>query len=317
MAVYLVTGGAGFIGSHVVEELVRREHRVRVLDNFSTGREANLAAVRGQIELCRGDIRDLDKIRPCCEGVEYVVHEAALASVDRSVADPLTSNAVNIDGTLNVLVAARDARVKRVVFAGSSSAYGNGSGLPRVELLESRPLSPYALTKVTGERYCETFTRLYGLETVILRYFNIFGPRQDLNSQYSGVISIFLGAYLRGETPVIFGDGDQMRDFTFVENAVEATLRACTVPAASGKVINVGVGEGQTLNQLIERLNEILGCRLTPRRAPPRPGDIHSSYADISLARSVLGYEPKIGFLEGLRRTVEWSRSQVTQQGIG
>jgi nucleoside-diphosphate-sugar epimerase len=317
MAVYLVTGGAGFIGSHIVEELVRRRHQVRVLDNFSTGREENLAAVRSQIELWRADIRDVEKIKRCCEGVDYVVHEAALPSVERSLVDPLTSNAVNIDGTLNVLVAARDAGVKRVVFAGSSSAYGNGNALPRVELQETCPLSPYALTKVTGERYCEVFARLYGLETVTLRYFNIFGPRQELNSPYSGVISIFLGACLRGETPVLFGDGEQMRDFTFVDNAVEATLRACTAPAAVGKIINIGGGKGQTLNQLIERLNEILGSRLTPRHAPPRAGDVHTSYADITQARRILDYEPKIGFEEGLRRTVEWSRFQLASKETG
>ena len=315
MAVYLVTGGAGFIGSHIVEALVRQGHQVRVLDNFSTGREDNLAAVRDQIDLRRADIRDAEGIGPCFEGVDYVVHEAALASVERSMTDPLTSNAVNIGGTLNVLVTGRNAGVRRVVFAGSSSAYGNGTALPRVESLESRPLSPYALTKVTGEHYCEMFMTLYGLETVSLRYFNIFGPRQNLNSQYSGVISIFLGAYLRGETPILYGDGEQMRDFTFVDNAVEATLRACTAPAAAGKIINIGAGKGQTLNQVIERLNDVLGSHLTPRHAPPRPGDVRSSYADISLARSILDYEPRIGFEEGLRRTVEWSRSQFASKG--
>jgi nucleoside-diphosphate-sugar epimerase len=311
MAMYLVTGGSGFIGSHVVDRLLENGENVRVLDNFATGRPENLADVRGRIEPCEGDIRDLEKIRPHFAGVKYVIHLAALPSVPRSVADPVTSNAVNIDGTLNVLVAARDAKVKRVVFAASSSAYGDNPILPRVESHPPRPLSPYALTKLAGEYYCQIFTRLYGLEAVSLRYFNIFGPRQNPDSPYTGVLSKFIVAYLRGETPTIFGDGEQSRDFTYVKNAVEATLLACTVADAPGKVINVGVGERYTLNQTVALLNKIFGRQVTPRYAPPRDGDVRHSHADLSLARQVLGYEPKVRLEEGLQRTVEWYRSAL------
>jgi UDP-glucose 4-epimerase len=262
--------------------------------------------VRDRMDLCEADIRNLDMIRPHFEGVDYVIHEAALPSVPRSVKDPLTTNAVNIDGTLNILVAARDAEVKRVVFAASSSAYGDNPVLPRVENDEPRPLSPYALTKLAGEYYCQIFWRIYGLETVALRYFNIFGPRQNPDSPYSGVLSIFIAAYARGQTPVIFGDGEQSRDFTYVENAVDATLRACSAPEAVGKIINVGVGESHTLNRAIGLLNEIFGRRVTPRFDAPRAGDVRCSQANISLARQVLGYEPKIRFEEGLQRTVAW-----------
>ncbi len=311
MALYLVTGGAGFIGSHIVEELVRRKESVRVLDNLATGRQENLASVRDRVTSCEADIRSLDAIRPCFEGVDYVIHEAALPSVPRSIKDPVTSNAVNIDGTLNVLVAARDARAKRVVFAASSSAYGDHPVLPRVESLEPRPLSPYALTKLTGEYYCQIFWRLYGLETVALRYFNIFGPRQNPDSPYTGVLSIFIAAYLRGKTPAIFGDGEQSRDFTYVENAADATLRACVSPEAPGRIINVGVGERHTLNETIVLLNEIVGRQVTPRYEAVRPGDVRHSLADISLARQVLDYEPKVRFGEGLRRTVSWYRESL------
>jgi len=308
MALYLVTGGAGFIGSHIAEELVRRGERVRAIDNFATGRPENLLAVRDRVDLHEADIRNLDKIRPHFEGVEYVIHEAALPSVPRSIKDPVTSNAVNIDGTLNVLVAARDARVKRVVFAASSSAYGDNPVLPRVETHEPRPLSPYALTKVAGEHYCQIFWRIYSLETVALRYFNIFGPRQNPDSPYTGVLSIFIACYVRGKTPTIFGDGEQSRDFTYVDNAVDATLRACSAAEAPGKVINVGCGGRHTLNETIARLNEIFSCKVSPCFEARRAGDVRDSQADISLARRVLGYEPKVPFEEGLRRTVSWGR---------
>jgi nucleoside-diphosphate-sugar epimerase len=311
MATYLVTGGGGFIGSHIVDRLLEDGENVRVLDNFATGRPENLADVRGRIDSCDGDIRELEKIRPHFTGSNYVIHLAALPSVPRSVADPLTSNAVNIDGTLNVLVAARDAKVKRVVFAASSSAYGDNPILPRVESHPPRPLSPYALTKLTGEYYCQIFTRLYGLEAVSLRYFNIFGPRQNPDSPYTGVLSKFIVAYLRGETPTIFGDGEQSRDFTYVKNAVEATLLACTAADTPGRVINVGVGERYTLNQTVALLNKIFGRQVTPRYAPPRDGDVRHSHADLSLARQVLGYEPKVRLEEGLQRTVEWYRSAL------
>ncbi len=309
MPTYLVTGAAGFIGSNIVEELVRRGETVRTLDNLATGHMENLTPVRQKIQWHEAYIRELESIRPDFEGVDYVIHLAAIPSVPRSVADPLTSNAVNIDGTLNVLLAARDAGVKRLVFAASSAAYGDHPALPRVETQELRPLSPYALTKLAGEYYCRIFTQVYGLETVALRYFNIFGPRQSPDSPYSGVLSLFISAYMQGKTPVIYGDGEQSRDFTYIENTVDATLRACTAPNAPGHVINVGTGERHTLNETIRILNGIFGAQITPRYDAPRAGDVQHSHADISLARRLLGYEPKVRFEEGLRKTVDWFRS--------
>ncbi|MGA8182427.1 MAG: SDR family oxidoreductase [Terriglobia bacterium] len=312
MSTYLVTGGAGFIGCNMIGELVRRGETVRALDNLATGHIENLAAVRQAIQWHEADIRNLESIRPDFEGVDYVIHLAAIPSVPRSVADPLTSNSANIDGTLNVLLAARDAGVKRVVFSASSSAYGDHPALPRVESQEPRPLSPYALTKLTGEYYCKIFTRVYGLETVSLRYFNIFGPHQSPDSPYSGVLSLFISAYMNGQIPTIFGDGEQSRDFTYVENAVDATLRACTAPEASGRVINVGTGERHTLNETIKILDRIFGRQVTPRYDAPRAGDVQHSHADISLARKLLGYEPAVRFEEGLKKTVAWFRSAPT-----
>jgi nucleoside-diphosphate-sugar epimerase len=318
MTSYLVTGGAGFIGSNLVDELLRRGHGVRVLDNVSTGRLENLAGVRDRIEFFDADICNLETIRPCFAGVHYVLHLAALPSVPRSVADPLSANKVNIEGTLNVLLASRDAEVKRVVFAASSAAYGDNPTLPRVESHEPLPMSPYALTKLAGEYYCQIFTRLYGLEAVALRYFNIFGPRQNPHSQYTGVLSKFIAAYIKGTTPTIFGDGEQSRDFTYVDNVVDATLRACTAPEAPGRVINVGVGGRFTLNQTIALLNEIFGKQVTPRYDPPRGGDVLHSQANISLARQVLGYEPKVPYEQGLRKTVEWYRGELAAEaGLG
>ena len=312
MSTYLVTGGAGFIGSNFVGELVRRGETVRVLDNLATGHIQNLDTVRQKIQWHEADIRDLESIRPDFEGVDYVIHLAAIPSVPRSVADPLTSNSANIDGTLNVLLAARDAGAKRVVFSASSSAYGDHPALPRVESQEPRPLSPYALTKLTGEYYCKIFTRVYGLETVSVRYFNIFGPNQSPDSPYSGVLSLFISAYMNGQTPTIFGDGEQSRDFTYVENAVDATLRACMAPNASGQVINVGTGERHTLNETIKLLDRIFGRQVTPRYDTPRAGDVQHSHADISLARELLGYEPAVPFEDGLKKTVAWFRSGPT-----
>lgn len=311
MAVYLVTGGAGFIGSNIVEELVRRGETVRVLDNLSTGLKENLASVRDRIQFFQADIRNLEKIRPCFAGADYVVHLAALPSVPRSISDPVITNEVNIDGTLNVLVAARDAGSKRVVFAASSSAYGDNPSLPRVETQMPRPLSPYALTKLAGEYYSQVFWRVYGLETVALRYFNIFGPRQNPHSPYTGVLSKFIVAYSQGETPVIFGDGEQSRDFTYVDNVVDATLRASTAPHVAGEVINVGAGGRHTLNQTIVLLNEIFGRKVTPRFDPPRPGDALHSHADLTQARRLLGYEPKVRFEEGLKLTVNWYQATL------
>jgi UDP-glucose 4-epimerase len=306
MATYLVTGGAGFIGSHTVSELVRRGEEVRILDNFATGKRANLRAVQDKVIIHEADICDLEDIRPRFAGVDYVIHLAALPSVARSVADPLQSNLININGTLNVLVAARDARVKRLVFAASAAAYGDSPVTPRVESLLPLPLSPYALQKLAGEYYCQVFTRLYGFPTVALRYFNIFGPRQDPTSPYTGVLSKFITAYLRGDSPTIFGDGEQSRDFTYVESVVDATLRACSAPQAPGSVINVGTGKSYTLNQAVALLNRIFGRDVKPQHGPPRPGDVRHSQAEIKLARELLGYEPKVGFEDGLRRTVAW-----------
>jgi UDP-glucose 4-epimerase len=312
MATYLVTGGAGFIGSHVVHELVRRGEVVRVLDNLSTGRMVNLAPVSDRIAFYEMDICDLGGISRLFEGADYVVHIAAIPSVARSIAEPLAANAVNITGTLNVLLAGRDAGAKRLVFAASAAAYGDNPTMPRVETLTPDPLSPYALAKLAGEYYCRIFATIYGLETVALRYFNIFGPRQNPDSPYSGVLSKFVAAYQRGETPVIFGDGQQSRDFTYVDNVVDATLKACTVPAAAGKVINVGVGRSYTLNQTITLLNGIFGREVVPKYDPPRKGDVLHSLADISLARQVLGYEPLVSFEEGLKRTVAWFRMEAS-----
>ncbi len=311
MPTYLVTGGAGFIGSNMVGELVRRGETVRVVDNLATGHIENLTSIRQKIQWHEADIRDLKSIRPDFEGVDYVIHLAAIPSVPRSIEDPLTANAVNIDGTLNVLLAARDASAKRLVFAASSAAYGDHPALPRVESQEPRPLSPYALTKLAGEYYCRIFTQVYGLEAVALRYFNIFGPRQSPDSPYSGVLSLFISAYLDGKTPTIFGDGEQSRDFTYVDNAVDATLRACTAPDAAGRVINVGTGERHTLNETIAILNKIMGTQVTPRYDAARTGDVQHSHADIGLARTLLGYEPKTRFEEGLKKTVAWFRSTL------
>jgi UDP-N-acetylglucosamine/UDP-N-acetyl-alpha-D-glucosaminouronate 4-epimerase len=311
MALYLVTGGAGFIGSHVVDELLRRGESVRVLDDLSTGHAENLAAAWKKIAWHQADIQSLDTIRPHFEGVDYVIHLAAIPSVPRSIEDPLTCNSVNLDGTLNVLVAARDARVKRLVFSASSAAYGDHPALPRVESQEPRPLSPYALAKLAGEYYCRIFTRVYGLETAALRYFNIFGPRQAPDSPYSGVLSLFIAAYLHGATPTIYGDGEQSRDFTYVDNAVDATLRACTAPEAVGRVINVGTGERHSLNETISLLNGIFGKQVTPGYDAPRAGDVKHSHADLTLARKLLGYDPEVSFHEGLRRTVDWFRARA------
>lgn len=313
MALYLVTGGAGFIGSHIVQELVRRGESVCVLDNLSTGRAENLAAIRDRITWCEADVRDLESIRAHFTGVDYVIHLAALSSVPECLRDPLTANAVNIAGTLNVLLAAREARVQRVVFAGSAAVYGDHPTLPHSETLQPRPLSDYAVTKLAGEFYCQLFSRSPGTEAVAVRYFNIFGPRQNPDSSYTGVLSIFIGAYLRGETPVIFGDGEQSRDFTYIDNAADATLRACTAPGANGKVLNVGAGERHPLNQTIALLNKIFGRQVTPRYDLPRPGDVRHSQADITLACQLLAYEPKIRFEEGLQRTVEWARSALAR----
>src|SRR5262249_25208169 len=303
---YLVTGGAGFIGSHAVDELVQRGQEVAVLDDLSTGKEQNLSQVAGQIEFVRGGITASEARRTACRGVDYVLRLAARTSVPLSVKDPLETNRINVDGTLNVLVAARDARVRRVVFAASSSAYGETPSLPKVEVMPPAPISPYGVSKLAGELYAQVFGRVYGLENVSLRYFNVFGPRQDPNSPYSGVLSRFISAMLNGVPPVVFGDGEQSRDFTYVENAVQATLLASEAPGVSGMVFNVGTGRRYTLNQTLQLLQAIAEKPAQVQYDPPREGDIRHSQADIELARKRLGYQPRMSFEEGLRRTWEW-----------
>lgn len=308
MAHYLVTGGAGFIGSHLTEELVRRGHRVRVADSLITGKRSNLDHVPG-VEFLEGDLANLEFARQAAEGVEYVLHQAAIPSVPRSVKDPITSNRANVDATLNTLVAARDAGVRRLVFAASSSAYGDTPTLPKHERMPTNPLSPYALQKVIGEQYLQMFTRLYGLETVSIRYFNVFGPRQDPSSPYSGVISVFATALLEHRPPTIYGDGEQTRDFTYVANVVDGVLRACEAPGASGEIINVATGGRISLNQLFEEMRRLVGADVRPVYGEPRAGDVRDSQADISKARELLGYEPGVSFEQGLQQTVEWYRS--------
>ena len=312
MALYLVTGGAGFIGSHLTEELVRRGEQVRVVDNLLTGTRRNLAHITG-VDFIEGDLADLDVARRVVDEVDFVLHQAAIPSVPRSVQDPITSNRANIDATLNLLVAARDARVKRLVYAGSSSAYGDTPALPKIETMPPAPLSPYALQKLVSEQYCQIFTRLYGLETVTIRYFNVFGPRQDPSSPYSGVISLFISALCEGRQPTIYGDGEHTRDFTYVTNVVDGVLRACHASAVSAEVINVATGDRVSLNQLFRTLRDLVAARVEPVYAAPRPGDVRDSQADIHKARRLLGYEPIVGFNEGLKKTVEWYRaSQAT-----
>jgi nucleoside-diphosphate-sugar epimerase len=306
---YVVTGGAGFIGSNTVDELVRRGHSVVVLDDLSAGKEENLAEVRNKITFIKGSITDIETVRKAMHEAEYVLHLAARTSVPRSVKDPIESNRINIDGTLNVLVAARDAKAKRIVFAASSSAYGETPTLPKVETMRPMPISPYGITKFVGELYLQVFGRCYGLENVALRYFNVFGPRQDPGSPYSGVLAKFCTAFLEETNPGIFGDGEQTRDFTYVENAVQANLLACEAPNVSGKVFNVGVGGRVSLNQVVKLLAKISGTPLEVKYNAPREGDIRDSQADITQARELLGYDPQVGFEEGLRRTFEWYRT--------
>jgi nucleoside-diphosphate-sugar epimerase len=306
---YLVTGGAGFIGSNMVDELLRRGHSVVVLDDLSTGSERNLAGVRSQIDFRIGTIVDLAAVQSACVGADYVIHLAARTSVPKSVHDPIETNKVNIDGTLNVLVAARDAKVRRFVYAASSSAYGETPTLPKTESMQPDPISPYGVTKFVGELYAQVFGRVYGLENATVRYFNVFGPRQDPTSQYSGVLSRFMLGVLKGQPLVIYGDGNQSRDFTYIDNVVDETLRACEAPAASGKVFNGGTGARITLNEVVKLLEKLTGKSIEVKRDPPRAGDILHSQADVSLARQVLGYEPRVLFEEGLARTWEWYKA--------
>jgi UDP-glucose 4-epimerase len=307
MPKYLVTGGAGFIGSNIVHKLVLQDQPVRVLDNFSTGRRVNLAGIASShLELLEGDLRDIETCRRAVRGVDFVLHLGAIPSVQRSVENPIDSNDVNINGTLNLLIAARDAGVKRLVFASSSSVYGDAPTLPKQEDMLPQPLSPYAVSKLTAEKYCQVFTLAYGLETVSLRYFNVFGPRQDPSSQYSAVIPLFIKAMLAGKSPVIYGDGLQSRDFTYISNVVEANLLATTAPNAAGQVFNVACGTRSTLLDLIGALNRILDLQIEPIFEPPRTGDVKHSQADISRAQAQLEYKVEVDFTEGLRQTVAW-----------
>jgi UDP-glucose 4-epimerase len=311
MSTCLVTGGAGFIGSHIVEALVRRGDQVRVLDNFATGKPANLVAVEDGIELLTGDVCDQGAIARAVAGCEVVFHQAALASVPRSVEDPLATHAACATGTLTVLHAARQAGVRRVVFAASSSAYGNQPQPRKSETDLPSPLSPYAAAKLAGEQYCEAFWHSYSLETVPLRYFNVFGPRQDPSGPYAAVIPLFIKSILAGQAPTIYGDGLQTRDFNYVENVVQANLLAAGASNAPGKVFNVGSGVAVSLLDLLQELNAIFGTEIAPVLKPPRPGDVRDSLADISRSREVLGYRPSVKLSEGLRRTVEFYRAAV------
>jgi len=309
MATYLVTGGAGFIGSHLAAELLARGDRVRILDNFSTGRRENLASLAGA-EVIEGDIRSYHTVREAVDGVHFVLHQAALPSVPRSIRDPITSNDVNVVGTLNVLNASRDAKVARLIYASSSSIYGRNPELPKQEQMVPLPISPYAVSKLAGEHYCRAFGDLYGFQSVVLRYFDVFGARQDSKSQYSAVIPIFIDTLLAGRRPSVNGDGSQTRDFTFVENVVQANLAACLAPSVAGKVFNVAAGTRYSLRDLLRVLGDVIGIDPDPTYNPTRMGDVPHSYANISAAMSALGYEPTVGFEEGLKRTVEWMRTQ-------
>jgi len=318
MALYLITGIGGFIGSSLARALLSRGQQVRGVDNFSTGKRENITEILDRIDFREADILDLDTMHKACLGVDYVLHQAAIPSVPKSVLDPLGSNRANVDGTVNVLVAARDAKVKRVVYAASSSAYGDTPTLPKHEAMSPDPISPYAVAKLASEHYMVSFYRCYQLETVSLRYFNIFGPRQDPSSPYSGVLAKFITAMLRGEQPTIFGDGEQSRDFTYIDNAVAANLLACEAPAAkaAGRVFNIATGRRATLNETFELLQDITGYSGAPKYAPERGGDIKHSLADISKAEAGLGYKPSVNFEEGLRRTVEWYQKRTSDFGL-
>lgn len=310
MARYLVTGGAGFIGSHIAETLVKRGDSVRVLDDLSTGKTENLAGIAGGIEFIEGDIRDLETCRRAVQGVVTVFHEAALASVVRSVADPLLNDAINVRGTLNMLVAAKDAGVRSFVLASSSAVYGDDPALAKVEGREGKPLSPYGVSKLVDEKYSQVFHVLHGMNAVALRYFNVFGPRQDPSSEYSAVIPLFITKMLRGERPTIYGDGEQSRDFIFVGDVVRANLAAAASAPAAGDVLNVACGLGTTVNGLLDAVNDILGTKIEAVHAAPRAGDILHSKADISKAGRLMGFAPERSFREGLGETISWYKQR-------
>jgi UDP-glucose 4-epimerase len=310
---YVITGGAGFIGSHLAERLLREGARVRIVDNFITGKRQNIEHLRGDLTLHEISITDRAALQSVIDGADYVLHQAALPSVPRSVADPVTSNEINVTGTLNVLIAAREAGVKRVGYAASSSAYGDQPGDAKIESMQPRPLSPYGVSKLAGEYYCQAFTAVYGLETVALRYFNVFGPRQDETSHYAAVIPRFIAAMLRGEPPTIYGDGHQSRDFTYIDNVVHGNLLALRAPEASGQTMNLATGGRVSLLELVDKLNDLLGTDFAPRHEPERKGDIRHSRASIQKAIDLLDFSPVVDFDTGLARTVDWFREAMRQ----
>lgn len=312
MSLYLVTGGAGFIGSNIVEELVKQNARVRVLDNLATGKRENLEPFKSKVEFLEVDICNLSDLKVAMKGVQFVFHQAAIPSVPKSILDPIASHNVDLTGTLHVLWAAKQAGVKRVIYAGSSSAYGDSPILPKREDLPAKPISPYGLMKYAGEEYCRLFSSLYELETVSLRYFNVFGPRQDPSSQYSGVLSRFITGMLRGESPIILGDGEQSRDFTYVANVVRGNLLACQAEGVAGKMYNIACGRSVTLNQVVSSLNKLMGTDIPSNYDSPRVGDIQHSLADISRAANDLKYIPLVDFDAGLELTVEWYRKNLS-----
>lgn len=316
MARYLVTGGAGFIGSNIVEELVRRKQRVRVLDNFITGKIENIKPFMGRIELIKGDIRDRKTLKRALKGVDYVLHQAALRSVPKSVDDPFTTNDINVFGTLSLLMAAKEAKAKRVVYASSSSAYGDVKKFPQKETDYASPISPYGVSKLAAENYCVTFAKTFGLETVSLRYFNVFGPRQNPESKYSAVIPMFIFRMLKGKSPIVEWDGRQSRDFTYVANVVEANLRACVAPGISGEVFNVACGTTTSVLDIVNGINRILGTKIKPEYAPKRRGDVRKTYASVKKMKHLLKIRKQINFYGGLKRTVEWFRNSKTKNQI-
>lgn len=313
MAHYLVTGGAGFIGSNIVEELVKRRDKVRVLDNFSTGKRENLFPFMDKIELVEGDIRSYYLVRTAVDGIDFILHQAALPSVPRSIKDPITTNEVNITGTLHVLEAAREVKVKRVVFASSSSIYGDIDTLPKSEDMLPKPLSPYAVSKLAGEKYCQVYTQLYGLKTIVLRYFNVFGPRQDPNSQYSAVIPKFIQLLKNSKSPTIYGDGKQSRDFTYIDNVVQANLLSCEkgIENVSGEVFNIACGKNVTIDMLVKSIQCQLKSNVKPNYTASRPGDVKHSLADIEKASQFLDYIPNVSFLVGLKRVINFTISKI------
>jgi len=311
MANYLVTGGAGFIGSNLIRALLDADHTVRVLDNFETGKRENLTEINDRIDLIEGDIRDLTTCQSACAEMEVVLHQAALGSVPRSVEDPATTNAVNVDGTLNLLWAAHHAKVRRFVFAASSAAYGESAALPKQEDMLPAPISPYGVSKLTCEHYCRVFYETYGLETFSLRYFNVFGPRQDPTSQYAAVIPLFVSALLGNKPPVVFGDGEQTRDFTYIDNVVRANMLAADAKNARGQVINIACQKQISLNRILDILRELLGTNTPAEYTDPRPGDIKHSLADITRAKELLAFEPRIDFEQGLRLAIDWYKANL------